>query len=419
MALLTLALPAFACPTIATGTSSPLAFDVAQVAIVHENGRTTFSVSVNPFGDPQEFALVMPVPEVLEESEVRTLDGTIFATLDGYTGPRHVADAGCWQGYYGGYGYDSGCGEGVDMSASSGGGTTTGAVDVEAEYLVGEYQITILSSEESLALQTWLDEHGYSLPPGADERLAEYIESGSFFLAAKVADDAALADGTPLSPLQVSYESDLFYIPIRLATLNSPGEQDMVIYAISSASEGRVGIANYPEFDVPEGCVWGDPATDDFAAFYDEVWTEAWTGVEDAGWAVEFAGGPWDCNPCTSTTVSPEQIAELGYGGSWDEHFLTRIHLRYTPEQAGQDLTLYASGAYDTNVLSYADDVEMNYACVETFCDGTATPDAKGHEGDCAEDEEEGLAEACGCATGAAAPGWIALAIAGLVRRRR
>ncbi len=44
---LLLAPTAFACPTIATGTPSGLRFDIAQVAIVREEGRTTFSVSIN------------------------------------------------------------------------------------------------------------------------------------------------------------------------------------------------------------------------------------------------------------------------------------------------------------------------------------------------------------------------------------
>src|SRR5262245_44037291 len=135
--------PALACPTIATGEGSTLAFDVAQVAIVREGDRTTFSVSIHPFGDPQAFALVLPVPQVLGEDQVRTLDGTIFATLDGYTAPRHVSDAGCG-GYYGYYG-GGGCDDTGDMAdaGSSSPGTSPGDVDVEAEYLVGEYQITI------------------------------------------------------------------------------------------------------------------------------------------------------------------------------------------------------------------------------------------------------------------------------------
>jgi hypothetical protein len=421
---LLLASAAFACPTIATGQGSSLSFDVAQVAIVREGTQTTFSVSVNPFGDPQEFALVLPVPEVLAEDQVKTLDGTIFAALDGYTAPRHVNDAGCG-GYYYGY-YDDGlCGESYDYAAMDSGSTgTSSTVDIEAEYLVGEYQITILSAEESGSLQTWLDDHGYALPDGADAILAEYIDGGSYFLAAKVAKTSQEADGTPLSPLQIRYESDPFYIPIRLATLNSPGEQDMVIYAISSSSEGQVGIANYPEITVPDGCVWGG-GSDDFTSAYDALFTEAWSASTEAGWAVEFAGGPYSCNPCTSVWPTKEQVAELGFTGSYDDHFMTRIHMRYTPQQAEEELTLYTSGITDSVVQAYADDLEQNYECIPTFCDGTATPYEEPEEpaedtaADCGSDKDELLGD-CGCGTGT--PASLAAVAAGLVlatRRRR
>ena len=148
---------AWACPTLVTGTPSQLSFDVAQLALVRQGNRTTFSVSVNPSGEPQDFALLLPVPEVPSEEEVKTLDAEVFARLDGYTGPRHVSDAGCIPSNA----------EGGD--GAGGGGGDDGEVDVVAEYLVGEYRVFILSAEESGALQEWLDGHGFQLAP-TDQR---------------------------------------------------------------------------------------------------------------------------------------------------------------------------------------------------------------------------------------------------------
>ncbi len=403
-----LSLPASACPTIATGTTNQLSFDTAAVAIVREGTRTTFSVAINPTGENQPFALVLPVPEVLQESEIRTLDPGIFRTLDGYSAPRHVSDAGCWA--------ESDTDTDADSDSDTDGDGAS--VDVEAEYLVGEYLVTILSSDESTALGAWLDTNGYYLPDGAEPRLAEYIEAGSYFLAAKVAETAELTDGSPLSPLQVSYDSDVFSIPLRLATLNSPGEQDMVIYALMDEDYGRVGISNYPEFEVPEQCIWGDPNVDDFGAFYEETFTEAWAGMADAAWTVEFAGGPYDCNPCTATWPTLGDIAELGFTGDYEEHYLTRIHMRYTPEQADQDLTLYGSGIRTPEVLSYADDSPQN-DCVDD-CDGGADPDG---DTDTDTDTDGEPAEAadgdvCACGT-SGAPGLFAVAIGLLAVRRR
>ncbi len=89
--LASLLLPAaLGCPTVVPGTPSQLSFDTAQVAIARQGDLTTFSVSINPAGDPQDFALVLPVPEVLAQEQVRTLDGALFARLDAYTAPRFV-----------------------------------------------------------------------------------------------------------------------------------------------------------------------------------------------------------------------------------------------------------------------------------------------------------------------------------------
>ncbi len=367
---------ALACPTVVTGTPSELSFDVAQVAIVRQDNRTTFSVSINPAGPSQSFALVMPVPEVLEEHEIETLDPEIFGRLDGYSGPRHVSDAGC--------GYGAG---GSTSGGSTGGGTVGssgtldyGTVDVEAEYLVGEYEIVILSAEKSTGLLNWLDDNAYYLPTGAEERLQEYIDAGSYFLAAKVADEAAVADGSQLSPLKLSYDSEIFSIPIRLATLNSPGEQDMVIYSLTErsgqAQHGKVGISNYTEFEVADTCIWGK-SNGDFGSFYEDRFTQDWETVGDAGWTVEYAGAWYDCSPCSGTVITEDDIAALGFAGNPSDHYFTRIRMRYTPDQADQDLTLYASGLTDAVVTPYADDNSMNRQCRE-YCDdvepGTTDP---------------------------------------------
>ena len=59
-------------------------------------------------------------------------------------------------------------------------------VTVEAQYLVGEYDILILSATQSDGLETWLKENGYSAPEGASQVLGSYIRQGMKFFVAKV-----------------------------------------------------------------------------------------------------------------------------------------------------------------------------------------------------------------------------------------
>jgi hypothetical protein len=370
---LLLGAPAWACPTVANGKPAALSFDTAQVALVRQGTTTTFTVSINPQGDSDGFALVLPVPALLARDEIRVLDGEVFARLNAYTGVLQIDDAGCSPprsdssgGADGTDGSDGG-GDGGDGES----GPPTG-VTVEAEYLVGDYEITILSATESGALFTWLNAHDYSVAPAVVPALEAYIAEGMYFMAARVSEGAARADGAALPPLQVRYESAAFSIPLRLAALSSPGEQDMILYTIMDQSPTgmRAGIANYPEFHVPDQCMWGRPEVDDFEAFYESRFRPAWRDAGPAAWTVEWSGGWGDCSPCSGVAPLREDFAALGYVGDPVDHFMTRIHMRYTPAGAIDDLILYGSGIYSVQSTSYANANYPNSWCIEA-CPGS------------------------------------------------
>ena len=52
-------------------------------------------------------------------------------------------------------------------------------VTIEAQYTVGEYDILILSAQQSSGLETWLRENGYRIPDGATSVLNSYIKQNS------------------------------------------------------------------------------------------------------------------------------------------------------------------------------------------------------------------------------------------------
>ena len=57
------------------------------------------------------------------------------------------------------------------MAGSRASATSLG-VTIEAKYTVGEYDILILSAQQSTGLETWLRENGYRIPAGASAILA-------------------------------------------------------------------------------------------------------------------------------------------------------------------------------------------------------------------------------------------------------
>src|SRR4029077_15899875 len=123
-------------------------------------------------------------------------------------------------------------------------------VTIEAQYTVGEYDILILSAQQSTGLETWLRGNGYRIPPGATEVLASYIKQGMRFFVAKVnlAEQAKLGFSY-LRPLQVAYESPKFMLPIRLGMVNADGPQELFVYALPR--KGRVEPTNYRSVKLP------------------------------------------------------------------------------------------------------------------------------------------------------------------------
>ena len=112
-------------------------------------------------------------------------------------------------------------------------------VKIEAKYLVGEYDILILSAKETSGLKTWLEENGYKIPAGADEVLEPYIKSNLKFFVVKVneAEKKKLPGNFLTSPADQFHFSKI-YVPIRLGMANADGDQDMIVYAFTK--KGRI-----------------------------------------------------------------------------------------------------------------------------------------------------------------------------------
>src|SRR5439155_25836387 len=114
----------------------------------------------------KEFAIVIPVPTFLEKDQIRIGDKALLDHLDAYSAPRLVE-----------YFDEDPCGPhhivtfnsaAVPMAAAGKMKSASAlGVKIEAEYTIGEYDILILSAEQSSGLETWLTQNGYKIPKGA------------------------------------------------------------------------------------------------------------------------------------------------------------------------------------------------------------------------------------------------------------
>ena len=422
-----LLLSLFASPAVAfCGTFVSVGDDAptnegSQIAIVRQNGMTTLTMANDVHGSLADFAMVIPIPEILAETALHVVDPAIMDHIAGYSGARLVSYQ-CSDFEQREDEADSDTD--VDYDYGDTGDTDT---TVEAQYIVGEYDIVILSSVESGSLVGWLQDNGYNVPSESQSLLGEYIDSGSYFLAAQVREDAGLADGATLSPLQLTYTDAAGTLPIRLGTLNSTGQQDLTIFGITDVDAGALAISNYPEAEVetdcmlPEGVALGDHV--------DGVLDAALPLTGEAQWVTEYAFQNGSCDPCSPDgSVSAEDLESLGFDPDYHygyTYMFTRLHLRYAPEQITQDLVLYESGLTEQRQLRY---IEYNLQMEDRFetC-GLGMVDAPGScEDDDGEpwgagdtDERALAGTGCGCeSAGAPAAGLILLAAA-MARRRR
>src|SRR5262249_32682344 len=132
-------------------------------------------------GPPEKFAMVIPVPVVLQKDNVKTLLKQLFERVDRAGAPRLVEyweqDPCAESPDFSGLG-PSGAGEGGGGPSPTASGNTKG-VKVEANFIVGEYDVVILSAKDSTGLEAWLRENKYAIPDGAEKYLRPYVEQGS------------------------------------------------------------------------------------------------------------------------------------------------------------------------------------------------------------------------------------------------
>lgn len=352
-AILFIALPASAsafCGFYVGGGGAELFNDATQVVLLREGTTTTLSMQNSYDGPASDFAMVVPVPQVLMQGDVKTLETSLFDKVDTLTAPRLVEyyeqDPCGWEDYVNAssnnaFFADAGAVENVD------GGTVT----VEAQFKEGEYEISVLSATESTALETYLADNNYNVPAGAAPYYQPYIDSGMYFFVAKVDPAEVTFDSNGkavLSPLRFQYDSPEFSLPIRLGMLNSAGQQDLIVYVL--AQNQRYDVANYPTTTIPTNFEVTDAVVDDFGTFYKSLFAR--TLKENPGAVVtEYSWASAQCDPCptgfqgAAAQLGPEDLLSFGaddLGFGW---VVTRLHARYDKDEVGEDLVFAKADA--------------------------------------------------------------------------
>lgn len=325
----------------------------SKVVLARYGQETAITMASDYEGEPSEFALVVPVPSFIKKEQISVVDPKIVDHLDAFTAPRLVE-----------YFDPDPCTD-THVMALAGSVQPVAAmqmvrrgdqlaypgVKVEARYDVAEYDVSILSAEDSDGLIRWLTDNGYKIPAGAEPVIGSYIKQNMHFFVAKV-NLQRMRDGgrAYLRPLQVRYETAKFMLPLRLGTVNANGPQDLVIYALTQ--KGRVEASNYRTVKVPSDVDVPLFVKDDFANFYKATFDRAVARENMHGVFVEYAWDTGWCDPCAAEPLGKGELAELGalWSGKGDTvadrfaplgdnaPFVTRLHVRYDAQSFPEDL---------------------------------------------------------------------------------
>ncbi len=339
---LSIAAPAQAfCGFYVAQANTRLFNSASRVVLARKGEQTVVTMESNYQGAPSNFALIVPVPTVIRRDQVRVADAKLIDRIDTYSAPRlveyHDPDP-CARPQA----YDS-AGVGQEIVVTSQrreAPAKTFGVKIEARYQVGEYDILVLSAKQSGGLVTWLTQNGYKLPPGAAPVVGSYLRQNMKFFVAKVNLKRRANQGAEtLRPLQISYASRKFMLPIRLGTVNANGPQDLFVFALTT--NGRVEATNYRTVKLPSNMNIPIYVKSQFPAFYRAMFTRSVAQERMRSVFLEYAWDSGSCDPCSSEPLNDSEAK--GLGASWagdDSVFVTRLHLRYSRATFPEDLML-------------------------------------------------------------------------------
>ena len=322
----------------------------SEVILVRDGIHNVITMSSDFKGSLKDFAMVVPVPVLLKEKDIRVVERNIFDVLNDYSAPRLVEyydQNPCWPAIYE---------DNEMMSIALTDAVSTKSISlkkeeqdygvkIEAQYSIEEYDVLILSATESNGLKNWLIDNGYQIPVAAEEVLNPYIKSNMKFFVVKVNVEKAIKNNTGyLRPIQLSFDHEKFMLPLRLGMANSEGSQDMIVYAFTKT--GRVECTNYRTVKLPTDRNIPLYVQQKFGSFYKSLFEKEYRAEGRNAVFLEYA---WNvspyvsmkCDPC----VGPPPINQdfVTAGVNWlnspnPSVYFTRLHVRYSRAKFPTDL---------------------------------------------------------------------------------
>jgi hypothetical protein len=206
-----------------------------------------------------------------------------------------------------------------------------GGVDVWSSNVVGPYETTQLSSTDATALQTWLTEHGYEIPPAMVPVIDAYVAEGFGFLAIKLVPNVGV---DAMVPVRIAFDGSSVALPLRMIAAGVGAFVGIDLFVLG---DGRWEVANFPNAEIPTAdLVWDFEAKrSNFLVLERSAFVSAPTA-----WITETS----DAIDLATTSASDDDAAELGLAFPGRDRLTATRLVSFLPSSAlSSDLSLRAS----------------------------------------------------------------------------
>ncbi len=316
--------------------------DQRAILVFDPEAKTeTMVLSTMYFGQPADFAWVIPVPTLPSRDQVTVWEGgeVAFSELFYQTEPRLqvsrpgldivTTDWGC-----------SGCG-----GASPGPAAAPGFAGVEVvdQLQIKGLDITLLNAQSATDLTGWLNANGYRFPETAVNVLEHYIAKGWAFVAVKVDtpdEESRLVPPLwsgyfPRDPLKITFRTDRCVFPMRISAVTSRPEGSAILLYVLAPYRVRAG--NFPTVEMKPPSLTTSTLAD-FRIAYQQAFQKLLNQPQGRALVVEYAKPSLgqDFNPVARSLLVP-----------WHLYYLTRLRTIFRPEHMTDDIVFVPNETND------------------------------------------------------------------------
>jgi len=258
----------------------------AERIIFADNGDNTQTAVIEILyqGPSEHFSWLLPISSVLTGDQIKVASKSAFDRLQLATDPQYTLNTVVEGTCNFDDSFSAGGAGGAAAGEEGGAGPGGGDVHVEASGIVGSFDWSVISIDQSSsdaasAAVKWLGDNGYDVPAGSSALLGPYLADGLYLLALKLVKGA---DTGAIRPIVLTYAGNQASIPIKLTAVSANENMGVMTWLLGAA---RAVPQNYLSLELNEARInWFNPASN-----YDDVVTAAADDAGGQGFVTELA----------------------------------------------------------------------------------------------------------------------------------